>query len=87
MSGIALTSPISRGSDGAVDIMFVGANFSTGQVTVRLVYSPSAQLRDFIFAGPDLIALRQAVPNFAGLRTALLAYIQTLDPSLGGSVT
>lgn len=70
-----------------MDIEFIGINYPSTRVFVLVTYQPSGQTRDFTFEGPTLLALRQAVPNFAGLRVTLLAYLQTLDTSLGGSVT
>ena len=87
MSGIHLDSPVSRGTDADIDIAFVGINYATSRVIVRLVFAQSSQERDFVFEGASLTALRNAVGNFAGLRTALLSYLQSLDNSLDGSVT
>lgn len=84
--GIALNSPISRGSDATVEIEMVGINYDNQRVIVRLEF-PSGQRRDFVFEGPALLALRNAVSNFAGLRVALLQYLQTLDSSLSGNVS
>lgn len=87
MSGIALTTPIPRGNDTAIDIQLVGINYDAQRVTVRLEYKQTGFTRDFIFEGAALQSLRQAVSQFSGLRVALLQYLQTLDASLSGSVT
>lgn len=83
---IILSNPISRGSDASVEIEFVGINYDASRVIVRLEF-PSGQRRDFTFEGQSLLALRNAVSNFAGLRLALLQYLQTLDSSLGGNAS
>ena len=87
MSGIHLDSPVSRGTDADIDIAHVGINYANSRVLVRLTFATSGQQRDFIFEGPSLTALRNNVSQFNGLRVALLAYLQTLDNSLDGSVT
>lgn len=87
MSGIALTNPVNRGSDGNTDISFVGTNYDQAKVIVRLTYTPSGLTRDFTFEGTALTAMRNAVSQFSGLRVALLTYLQSLDSGLGGNVT
>ena len=87
MSGIHLDSPVSRGTDADIDIAHVGINYTNNRVLVRLRYAVSGQDRDFVFEGTSLTALRNNVTQFNGLRVALLAYLQTLDGSLDGSVT
>jgi hypothetical protein len=87
---IALTTPLSHPSDPTCDILFIGANYRQQQVLVRVIYDPSGQTKDYVF-GPGgiepLPALVAAIPNFAGLKTSMLQHLQTLDPSLAGSVT
>lgn len=87
MSGIALTTPVSRGQDANTDILFIGINYDQSKVIVRLRFNPSGATRDFTFEGASLIALRNALTQFSGLRTAMLSYLQTLDSTLGGNVT
>lgn len=87
MSGISLTSPVSRGQDGSIDIEYIGINYSGNKVIVRLKYDASGLTRDFTFEGGALLALRNNVSNFAGLRVAVLQYLQTLDAGLAGVVT
>lgn len=84
---IALTIPVSRGTDPAVEVHFVGINYERGRVLVRLVYSPSGLERDFTFEGPSLTALRNNVSQFNGLKVALLEYLQTLASDLAGTVS
>ena len=87
MSGIALASPVSRGSDDNIDVSFVGINYDQTKVIVRLTYTTSGLTRDFTFEGTALTALRNAVSQFSGLRVALLTYLQSLDSGLGGNIT
>jgi len=87
MSGIALAQTVSRGTDTGIDIQFVGINYDQTRVIIRLEYQPSGQTKDYAFEGAALVALRNGVSNFSGLRVALLNYLQTLDNALGGSVT
>lgn len=83
---VILDTPINRGTDNSFEIEFVGINYDASRVIVRLEF-PSGKRRDFTFEGQSLLALRNAVSNFAGLRIALLQYLQTLDSSLSGNVS
>lgn len=87
MSGIALSTPLQRGADTTVDITSININYDAQAVTVSLRYKPSGQIGSVSFGGPQVATLRQNVPQFSGLRVALLQYLQTLDATLAGSVT
>jgi hypothetical protein len=89
MSGISLSSPVPHAADTSCDIQIVNVNYDTRSVLVRVEYSPSGQTKDYRFSAADgsLQALIAAVNQFAGLRLALLQYLQTLDSSLGGAAT
>lgn len=87
MSGIVLTTPIQLGSDSSVDIAFIGINYQQSRVIVQLT---GGSQRSYVI-GPggieSIASLVAAVPNFAGLRVAMLQHIQSLDSSLAGVVT
>lgn len=92
MSGIALVTPVAHASDGNIDIQFVGINFDQSRVIIRLKLSPGGGTKDYTVGNQptDIATIAQlvaAVNNFAGLRVALLQYLQTLDSTLTGSVT
>lgn len=89
MSGISLTQPVTHADDTSCDLSVININYDTRSVLIRLEYSPSGQMRDLRFSASDgtLQSLIAAVPNFAGLRLALLQYLQTLDASLRGNAT
>jgi len=89
VSGIALTTPVNLGQDSTIDAEFMGINFKGGRVFVRLSGANGA-VKEYII-GPggieSIAALVATVPNFAGLRVAILQHLQTLDATLSGSVT
>lgn len=71
------------------DIANVGINYEAKTVFIRFRFRDTQQTQDFLFSADDgsLQALTAAVPNFAGLRVALLPYLQSLNALLNGSVT
>lgn len=84
---IALTNPISRGSDNGARIAFVEINFVGQAISVTVQFSPTGNVKKYMFAGDDLAALRQAVSQFAGLRLALEQYLAANKPELAGEAT
>ena len=87
MSGIDLTTPIGRGSDTAADVVKVEINYVAKAVSVSLQFRPTGTFKRIVIQDADFAALRAAVPNFNGLRPALLSFLQTLDAALEGNVT
>lgn len=87
MSGIALTTPVARSNDSNIDVQLVEIRYDSNTLLVRLAFAQSGQTKDYRFSGASLQSLVGAVQNFAGLRTSLLQYLQTLDATLAGTVS
>lgn len=83
---VTLTQTRVRPDDTAYDIVLVGINYQSSRVIVRIRFA-SGDTQDIIYDGPRLVALRNALPQFSGLRLALEEYIASNEPDLGGSAT
>ena len=83
---VTLTQTRIRPDDNGYDVVTVGINYSAGKVLVRIRFD-SGDEQDIIFEGPRLLALRNGLPQFSGLRMALERYLTANEPGLEGTVT
>ena len=72
-----------RPDDQNWQVEMIGTNYAANRVVVRVRYQ-SGDSEDIVFEGSALLAMRQAVPNFAGLRPAMETYIASIRPDLAG---
>ena len=83
---VALNQTRVRPDDNLYDVVMIGVNFSSSRVIVRVKFQ-SGDEQDVIYEGAKLLALRQAVAQFGGLRLAMEQYLATTEPGLGGNAT
>jgi len=75
-----------RPDDNTYEIEWVGINYKSNKVIVHLRFENGDE-QDVIYEGARLIALRNRVSQFNGLRGALEADIAANEPGLGGSAS
>jgi hypothetical protein len=83
---VALTQTRVRPDDGNYSVVMVGINYLAGRVIVRVRFD-SGDEQDVVYGDARLTALRNAVPQFSGLRLALEQYIAANEPKLGGTAS
>jgi len=83
---VTLTQTRVRPDDNGYDVVMVGINYATGKVLVRIRFD-SGDTQDITFEDARLTALRNALPQFSGLRLALEQYVAANEPNLGGNAT
>lgn len=80
---VTLTQTRVRPDDNSYDIQFIGINYKSGRVVVRIQFT-NGDTQDIVYEDARLIALRNRVSQFNGLKGALEADIAANEPNLGG---
>ena len=83
---VTLTSTRVRPDDNGYDVVMIGINYASSRVIVRVRFA-SGDMQDIEYEGAKLVALRNNLSQFAGLRLAVEQYISSTEPGLGGSAT
>lgn len=83
---VTLTNTRIRPDDNIYEIEWIGINYKTARVVVHLRFE-SGDEQNVIYEGAKLIALRNRLPQFNGLRAALEADIAANEPDLGGNAS
>ena len=83
---VTLTQTRVRPDDAGYTVIAIGINYARNRVMVRIRFD-SGDEQDIEYEGARLIALRNAVSQFSGLRLALEQYIAANEPDLGGNAT
>jgi len=83
---VTLTQTRVRPDDNGYSIEWIGINYKSDKVTVHVVFD-SGESQDVIYEGARLIALRNRVSQFNGLRLALEQDIAANETGLGGNAS
>lgn len=83
---VTLTTKRTRPDDDGYAVIMIGINYASNRVVVRVRFN-SGDEQDIIFEGPKLLALRNGVSQFAGLRLAIEQHLTATEPGLGGTAT
>ena len=83
---VTLTQTRVRPDDNGYTVIMIGINYQANRVIVRIRFD-SGDTQDIEYEGPRLTALRTAVAQFSGLRTAIEQYVADNEPGLGGNAT
>lgn len=80
---VALTVPRSKPNDNDYEIIIIAANYASNRAMVKIRFQNGDE-RDIIFEGPRLVALRNAVSQFSGLKLAVEQFLAANEPGLEG---
>lgn len=83
---VTLTQTRVRPDDMSYDVAMIGINYEISKVLVRVKFA-SGDTRDIVYEGARLMALRDAVAQFSGLRRAIEQYVATTESGLDGTVS
>ena len=83
---VTLTSTRVRPDDNGYDVVMIGINYASNKVMVRIRFD-SGDTQDIEYEGVKLVALRNNLGQFAGLRLAIEQYLAATEPGLGGNAT
>lgn len=75
-----------RPDDSNYGVETIGINYPSGKVLVRVRFQ-NGDLQDVTYEGARLIALRNAVAQFSGLRLAIETYLAATEPGLAGEAS
>lgn len=81
---ITLNQTRVRPDDTSYEVARIGVNYDANRVIVTVRFG-SGEMRDVVFEDDRLVALRNAVNQFAGLRNAIEQYIASHEAGLEGT--
>jgi hypothetical protein len=81
---VTLTQTRIRPDDNGYTVVMIGINYQANKVLVRVRFD-SGDTQDIEYEGARLLALRNALPQFSGLRLAIEQYLAANEPGLGGN--